>query len=594
MRWIQVIEAADARGAGPVAALAGAVRRVGAYLLAGFAAAAALAILIASAPDPASSGLVPVAMERISIMAPGEQHQARNPASASWSLGFADQFRFGAETERQRAAIADRQVAGTEERQWHFNLTAPESRGRPLALFIPNAAGDLTLHVNSVRIANSDSQPAYFGPGIGGSMLAAALPQRDLNLDLNRISVIQSADAAHIGIRAFYLGPVAAVGTARVRFERWLEWQRLGAAIGAAAGIIAIALLLMSGQQRVPVAALALLSATQLLCLGEFGARLLPPWAAPGLTALACGAIALCHCRPRDWTASLVLGLAVVGLLGAAAGLALALGTWLPPAPFLLLELANDGPRPLLLLGAPALVWREGKAMIDRLRQARHELLHKDRIIARQQQALDAEIRNAAVLEERQRFARDMHDGIGGHLQSLLMRVRADRIPAGEIASELQSGLADLRLMVDSLDQLDTSLDFALENFRLRAGPQLDAAGIALNWRVDGLVGTVSLDPRATLSVYRILQEIVTNCVRHSGATQLRVAIGFDRATGLLTVAIGDDGCGFDPAAVKAGKGLTNLRQRATKLGGSLSVTSGSRGAGTQIAFQLPVSAARS
>ena len=72
------------------------------------------------------------------------------------------------------------------------------------------------------------------------------------------------------------------------------------------------------------------------------------------------------------------------------------------------------------------------------------------------------------------------------------------------------------------------------------------------------------------------------------------MAIGFDRAPGLLTVAIGDDGCGFDPLAVKAGKGLTNLRQRATKLGGSLSVTSGSRGEGTQIAFQLPVSAARS
>ena len=563
------------------------------YLLAATIGLLSLAIVAAFAPGPSGSGLKPVAAERIRLMEPGDQHQARNPASANWSVGFTDQFRFNGETARHRAEGTGNMRVSLAERQWHFTLTAPESGAAPLALYIANASGELDLHVNGSRLAEGIGQPAYFGPGIGGTAMAAQLTAQALNPERNRIDVIQSGDPAHTGIRAIYLGAPAAVEAARQSFARWLEWHRLGASIAAAAGLIGAGLLMLTGQQRMTAAALAVLACGQALSLSETAAQAVPGWSIAALTAIAAGVIGICHIRPRGPSDGLVLGLALPAVLAGLAGLALDAGVWLADLQYQVLQLANAGARPLLLLGAPTLVWHEGRAVLDRLRQARAELDRRDQIIIAQQQALDAEIRNAAILEERQRFARDMHDGIGGHLQALLMRVRAGRIGPGEIAAELHSGLSDLRLMVDSLDQIDTSLDLALANFRLRAGPQLDAAGITLDWHVATAVSAIRLDPRATLSLYRILQELVTNCVRHSGSTKLAVAIECDPVSSLFSASLTDNGQGFDPGAVKAGKGLANMRKRLELLGGSLVLTS-VPGAGTRASFELPVSAAGS
>lgn len=558
------------------------------YLLAALCALLAFGLLVVLAPDPAASGLATVAPDRIKVLEPGEGHQARSLAAANWSLDFADQFRFDAETARQRSAgIGDPRVSPAE-RQWHFELTERESRGSPLALFVANAAGDLELHVNGTRFADGSIKSSYFGPGIGGTMLVAPIDTRALYSEGNRIDVIQSNDADHVGIRSIFIGSPAKVAAARQHFLAWLERQRLGAAIGAATGLLAAFVLLLTGRRLAVAAALAVLAALQVLALTGAILPSMAPWLWPGLSVAAAATILLTLRRPGQMSGSLALGLSLPALLGGGAGIALTIGNWLPPWPFQALEFANEGARPLLLLGGPALIWREGSALLARLRDARLEIQDRDRVIAQQQAALEVELRNAAVLEERQRFARDMHDGIGGHLQSLLMRVRAERIGPEGIADELQSGLADLRLMVDSLDQLDTNLGQALANFRLRAMPQLEAAGVALDWQVDDAIAAVRLDPQATLSLYRILQELVTNCVRHSGASRLHIDIGLDQAGSLMSATLSDDGCGFDPDRVKVGKGLTNLRRRAAKLKGSLAVAS-QAGTGTRIALSVPV-----
>lgn len=167
------------------------------------------------------------------------------------------------------------------------------------------------------------------------------------------------------------------------------------------------------------------------------------------------------------------------------------------------------------------------------------------------------------------------------------MRVRANRIDARDVAAELQSGLADLRLMVDSLDQPVASLEAALANFRVRAGPQLEAAGIRMDWTMATSVRNATLDPRATLNLYRMLQEVVTNCVRHSRATRLALNFALSAAGERLLVDASDDGCGFAPSA-DPGRGLANLHQRASVLGGTINITS-SVGAGTHIALSMPV-----
>lgn len=559
------------------------------YALAALVAAVTLTLLAAFAPTV--QGLRLVTPDRILVMEPGEQHQARHPASANWALEFPDQFQFAAETVRQRAAHVSARDVSPEERQWHFQLTDAEAATGNLAIFLPNAAGSLSLYLNGAGTAVGTDLPHYAGPGIGQSLLAAPIAAADLNAGLNRVDILQSKDTGHIGLRAIYLGPTNSVLAAADAFARWIDAQRIAGASAAAAGLIGALLLVLVGQQRIPAAAFALLALTQVAAFLPFGITGIG--LAIGAATLAGGsAIVWCRQHPHDAIGWLLLGLAVPALAGGVAALVLLGLDVLPDHPARWLQLANNGARPLLLIGAPASIWRDGKGLIERVRTLSAESHRKDRTIAEQKGALDAEIRHAAVLEERQRFARDMHDGIGGHLQGLLMRVRAQRIDSGAIAEELQSGLADLRLMVDSLDQVDASLFAALESFRLRAMPQLQASGILLDWHLAEEVRSAALDPRGTLSLYRILQELVTNCIRHAKARNLAIVITCDQQRDHLLVSVRDNGCGFDPLAAPSGRGVSNVRARIEQMGGSFSVAS--TAAGTATAFNLPVAITRS
>jgi two-component system, NarL family, sensor histidine kinase UhpB len=195
-----------------------------------------------------------------------------------------------------------------------------------------------------------------------------------------------------------------------------------------------------------------------------------------------------------------------------------------------------------------------------------------------------------AVIEERKRFTRDIHDGIGGHLVSLLWRVRSETVPAEELALEIESGIADLRLVADALDEGTVSLPVALWNFSSRARQHLDAANIRLDWSLPDDLNIDWSDARHILSLYRMLQECVSNIVRHAHATQVRIHFTrvLDDTIAFLKVVIEDDGQGFDPNLPRAGRGLTNLKTRAKDMGGSITFSAGDRGQGTKIVIVLP------
>lgn len=200
--------------------------------------------------------------------------------------------------------------------------------------------------------------------------------------------------------------------------------------------------------------------------------------------------------------------------------------------------------------------------------------------------ALEQEMRRAAILEERQRLARDMHDGVGGQLVSLIARVRSRRITIDQVEGELVQGLAELRLVVDSLDAPGQSLSDALLTFRLRTQNLADGAGMALDWTQSNLEGAETGDSRWVLTLYRFMQEAVTNAVRHSGGQRLEVRAELTGSR--LVVQIADDGQGFDPDAVSGGKGLRNLAFRASQLGGAVTVES-EPGRGTRIRLEAPL-----
>ena len=81
---------------------------------------------------------------------------------------------------------------------------------------------------------------------------------------------------------------------------------------------------------------------------------------------------------------------------------------------------------------------------------------------------------------------------------------------------------------------------------------------------------------------------MLANCIRHAGARQFSVDIDFDESRRILTIATLDDGTGFDPAAIRRGKGLASLQQRVAKSGGQVAVAS-APGQGTRIDIRMPV-----
>ncbi len=194
--------------------------------------------------------------------------------------------------------------------------------------------------------------------------------------------------------------------------------------------------------------------------------------------------------------------------------------------------------------------------------------------------------RERTLSEERGRIMQDMHDGVGGQLATLMYLANDPTVERQRIIDLVREGLADMRLVLDSLNQTDGDLLIALGAFRERIAPLLRTAGIELKWRVDPTVSASGFSPEKVLNIYRLLQEAITNAFKHAGATEITVALSSDGAGRVLSVS--DNGRGFAANdAPHRGYGLSGMRQRAAKLGTKLELVS-EQGAGTSIRLHLP------
>lgn len=200
-------------------------------------------------------------------------------------------------------------------------------------------------------------------------------------------------------------------------------------------------------------------------------------------------------------------------------------------------------------------------------------------------------IRQQDILSERQRVTRDLHDGLGSILVSTLVALERGALPADAVPAVLRECVDDLRIVIDSLELADPDLVVLLGSLRHRLGPRLESAGLALRWEVEDLPRLAWLGPSHTLQVMRIVQEALTNVLKHARAHSVRLATSESRSDSgveLATIVIEDDGQGFDterPAS--SGRGLKNLRSRAQQLDGALEIHSSPRG--TRVSLSLPV-----
>lgn len=203
--------------------------------------------------------------------------------------------------------------------------------------------------------------------------------------------------------------------------------------------------------------------------------------------------------------------------------------------------------------------------------------------------ALQGDLKELAVVEERNRLAREIHDGLGASLSSMI--IQAEYILNLAREDGLREEIRELKATAEeSIEELRRNLRMMREDFELAQGLEdyattfTERTGLTVRFERSGL--TRKLPPDAQLALFRILQECLSNAAKHAEAKTVQVRLDFGEERVHLIVR--DDGKGFDPNRTPRGHyGLLNMRERAMKLGGSVIVDS-APGAGAQVAFSLP------
>jgi signal transduction histidine kinase len=222
-------------------------------------------------------------------------------------------------------------------------------------------------------------------------------------------------------------------------------------------------------------------------------------------------------------------------------------------------------------------------------------LEHRSQKAERQMRELSQQLVSAQE-EERRSLSRELHDHVAQVLTGLRMGLgRIERLSAD---SRVGAGVAECKGLVD--DMFRTVRDLALG---LRPS-MLDDFGLqaALEWHVRDFTRRYAIDAELRMDgdftalpdkhrtcVYRIVQEAMTNCIRHAQAKTIRVDVS--AGDGQLRVLVVDDGVGLDPARPRSGLGLKGIDERVRELQGTMTI-SRQPGLGTTLAVQLPLPSA--
>jgi two-component system, NarL family, sensor histidine kinase DevS len=246
--------------------------------------------------------------------------------------------------------------------------------------------------------------------------------------------------------------------------------------------------------------------------------------------------------------------------------------------------------------GTLLLARRRGREPFEDGEMRLAELFAGQAALVLEQARLQREVHRLETLEDRERIARELHDGT---VQSLFtvglgLQGTASLVGEPEAARRIQSAveeldrvIRDLRNYIFGLEpgvlaqrQLDQALEEMVEEFQYRTG----------------VVAIAEIDPGAAAAlaqdaaeVVQLIREALSNVSRHAGAATCRVSLNRDPDANVVRLEVDDDGRGFDAAVDKGtGRGLGNLRARTARLGGRAEIVS-VPGEGTTVRIAIPV-----
>jgi two-component system, NarL family, sensor histidine kinase DevS len=204
-----------------------------------------------------------------------------------------------------------------------------------------------------------------------------------------------------------------------------------------------------------------------------------------------------------------------------------------------------------------------------------------------------SEIARLTMLEDRERIARDLHDGVIQSLFAVGLGLQGTAAVVGDtrLADRIQQAVGEIDLVIGDL----RSYIFGLRPSMLTGGSLTNALEQLAHETQERTAVTVVVDVDSSLEVRlsgasahvtQIIREALSNVGRHANAETCRVSVR--RESGVAVIEIDDDGRGFDVDASPGGMGLGNLAERASAIGGTLSIVS-SPEQGTTVRVEVPL-----
>lgn len=229
----------------------------------------------------------------------------------------------------------------------------------------------------------------------------------------------------------------------------------------------------------------------------------------------------------------------------------------------------------------------------QRLQQAKIDELEKEKQLTATEAVLKGEE------QERTRLAKDLHDGLGGMLSGIkfsLSNMKGNLIMTPDNAQAfersidmLDSSIKEMRRVAHNMMPevlVKYGLDTALKEFC----NEIDQSGVIhTNYHSMGM-DKISVEQTSAITIYRIVQELVNNAIKHAAATNVLVQTQYSETEKTISITVEDDGKGFDKEALKkaSGIGWSNIQNRVDFLKGKIDVQTG-EGKGTSVLIEVNV-----